>query len=328
MMKAKVNTVLGSISSDELGITLMHEHITFSFAGWYADETIAPINRGAVVKTSLETLRELKTYGLKTFVDVTPNDSGRDAQLLKEVAEKSEMNIICATGLYNEAMGASGYFKFRSAMPFLDVVNEIQELFMREITHGIGSTEVKAGVIKVATGHSCISSYEEKVLKAAAKASKETGVSIITHTEGGTLGPEQADLLISEGADPKRILIGHVGGSGDLKYHTGILQRGVYIGFDRLGIELPPEMPDKINMDCIIALIKLGWAKRIMLSHDFVVAPLGRPLDQLLTQFPNFHPRHVFKNIIPALKDAGVTDQQVHMMMVENPRRLLGGVNN
>jgi len=323
---AKVNTVLGPISPDQLGITLMHEHIVYGYAGWYADDTIAPFDREAVVKTSLDTMEELKTYGVKSFVDATPNDSGRDVTLLKEVSEKSGMSIICATGLYNEAEGAPAYFKFRSTIPVFDVVNEIQEMFVKEITQGIGTTGVKAGVIKVGTGHGCISAYEERVLKAAARASKETGVPIITHTEAGTMGPEQADVLISEGADPKRIMIGHAGGSADLKYHTAILERGVYLAFDRLGIDMPPAMSDSMRKGCIIGLIALGYANSIMLSHDSIVRWLGRPVEQLLTlMMPNWHPRHIFKNIIPALKGAGVSNEQVKMIMEENPRRLFAG---
>ena len=320
-----VNTVLGLISPDQLGKTLMHEHIIYGYAGWYADDTIAPFDREAVVKASLDTMEELKTYGVKTFVDVTPNDSGRDATLLKEISEKSGMNIICCTGLYTEAEGAPAYFKFRSTIPIFDVVNEIQEMFVKEITQGVGTTGVKAGVIKVGTGHGCISAHEERVLKAAARAQKETGVPIITHTEAGTMGPEQADLLISEGADPKRIMIGHAGGSVDLKYHTAILEKGVYLAFDRLGIDMPPAMSDALRMACIIGLIGIGYANRLMMSHDSIVRWLGRPMEIVALIMPNWHPRHVFKDIIPALKEAGVTDDKIDMIMIDNPRRLFAG---
>ena len=198
---------------------------------------------------------------------------------------------------------------------------------MKEITEGIETTGIKAGVIKVATGYGCISTYEEGALRAAARASKETGVPIITHTEGGTMGPEQADLLISEGADPKRIVIGHACGSADLNYHAVILKKGVYLGFDRLGIELPPvSMPDCIKKACILGLIGLGYANRIVLSHDFPIWVLGRPVEEFKAQvLPNWHPRHVFTRFIPALKEAGQTDTQLNAIMIENPKRLFGG---
>jgi phosphotriesterase-related protein len=309
-----INSVLGPISPNDLGKTLIHEHITFGFAGWYANDAITPFDRRECVKVSLETMNELKTYGVRTFMDATPNDSGRNPELLKEISETSGVNIICSTGLYTEAEGGSAYFKFRAIHG--DVEFEIYELFLKEIIQGIGSTGIKAGVIKVATGNGQITTYEKSVLKAAGRVQKETGVPIITHTVAGTMGPEQADILISAGADPKHIVIGHICSSADIKYHLTVLEKGVYIAFDRLGIE--SSQSDTVRKTCIIGLIAIGYADKIMLSHDSIVRWLGKP-------FISRTPTHVFKNIIPDLKKAGVTDDQINMMMVENPRRLFGG---
>jgi phosphotriesterase-related protein len=321
-MTATINTVLGPIAPEELGVTLMHEHIIYGAAGWYADNTVAPLDRDAVIKSSLSVLKTLKTYGLQTFVDATANDTGRDAALLKEVSEKSGVNIVCATGLYSEAEGASPYFRMRTHAG--DATSEIYELFMREITEGIGKTKVKAGVIKVATGNGRISPYEEMVLRAAARAQKETGIPIITHTEAGTMGPEQADLLISEGVSPQRIMIGHMCGSADLKYHISVLEKGAYIAFDRIGLEVIH--PDTVRRACIVGLISIGYADRIMLSHDSVIRMLGRSIEEARALIlPNWVPTHIFKTIIPALRESGVSAEKIKLMMVENPRRLFAG---
>jgi phosphotriesterase-related protein len=322
-----INTVQGQVSPDDLGLTLMHEHVVSSIgSGYLIDESVAPFDREVCVTAALETFKELKTYGLKTYVDATPIDLGRDASLLQEISEKSDVNIICSTGIYYEHNGASAYYRFRSTIPFFDVVKELEELYVKEITEGIGKTGVKAGVIKVATGHGAISPYEANALKAAARAQKATGVPIISHTEAGTMGPEQADLLISEGADPKQIMIGHAGGNGDMKYHTSILDKGVYLSFDRIGLDLPPEMSDRWTLGCIIGLIGIGFANRLMMSHDSIMTWLGRPMGALMSELqPNWHPRRVFKDMIPALKDAGVTDQKVKTILVDNPRRLFAG---
>jgi phosphotriesterase-related protein len=321
-MTATVNTVLGPIAPEELGVTLMHEHIIYGAAGWYADNTVAPLDREDVIKSSLSVMKTLKRYGLQTFVDATANDTGRDADLLKEISAKSGVNVVCATGLYTEAEGASPYFRLRTQAG--DATSEICELFMKEITEGIGTTKVKAGVIKVATGHGRISAYEEMVLRAAARAQKETGVPIITHTEAGTMGPEQADLLISEGVTPGRIMVGHMCGSADLKYHTSVLEKGVYIAFDRLGLEVIHS--DAIRKACIIGLISIGYADRIMLSHDSVMRMLGRSIEEAKSLLlPNWVPTHIFENIIPALHKSGVTAEKIRLMMVDNPRRLFAG---
>lgn len=319
-----VNTVLGPVSSDELGLTLMHEHIVFGLTGYFVDETVAPFDREECVNTALADMEELKTYGVKTIVDATPNDGGRDPGLLREIAEKSGVNIICSTGLYEEHGGAAPYFRTRSTLPFFDVTAEIEELFVKEITEGIGKSGVKAGVIKVGTGSGSISEYEEKVLKAAARAQKATGVPIITHTEDGTMGPEQADIFLAEGAEPKQIMIGHNDMNGDVKYHTAILDKGVYIAFDRFGIELPQQMSDRWRLASVTGLIAIGHADRLIMSHDSCMYPLGRPIPTAL-MMPDWHPRHIFKDIIPFLKKAGVTDDTINMIMVENPRRLFAG---
>jgi len=321
---AKVNTVLGPISVDELGVTLMHEHLVFAYLGWDCDALAPPYDREAAATACVEALKGAKDYGLKTLVDATATDMGRDVELQKMVSDRLGINIISATGFYTEKYGKAGYFKFRSIA--YDITNEICETLVKEITQGIGDTGVKAGVIKVATGHARISSYEEKVLKAAARAQKETGVPIITHTEAGTMGPEQADLLISEGADPKRVVIGHVCGNADLKYHLSVLEKGVNIAFDRLGIDIL--FPDKLRKACLMGLIGIGYANRILLSQDCWAWWLGRPYefpDAAKPLLANWSYVHVFNNIIPALREAGVTEDKIHTLMVENPRRLFSG---
>ena len=197
-----VNTVRGQITPEALGKTLMHEHFLFGYPGYEGDLTIAPFDEDAYLEKSCEVIKVAKQYGFNTIIDVTPNDCGRNPLLLKKIAEEHDFNIICATGYYYEGEGAAVYFKFRSS--FSDVVNELAELMIKEITVGIQGTGIKAGVIKLGTSANQITAYEELIIKAAVRAQKETGVPILTHTQAGTMGPEQAVLLIKEGADPKK----------------------------------------------------------------------------------------------------------------------------
>lgn len=324
-MAGYVNTVLGKISTDAMGPTLIHEHVNFGFAGWYADRTVAPFDRNACFYKVVEVLKEVRESGVRTYVDVTPNDSGRDVRFLRDAAQAAELNIICSTGLYNEAQGGSAYFRFRGVLPFTNVMEEIRELFLREVTEGIENTAIKAGVIKVVIGNESISPYEETAARAAASVSKETGVPIITHTHGGRMAVELADLLISEGADPSQILIGHMGGTTDIDYHVAVLARGVYIGFDRFGADMAPEKPDSDNIACIVELIRQGYVQKLLLSHDFTINMLGRQVAELLAHLPDWYPTHVFKNILPALKTRGVSDDEIGEMTVGNPRRLFEG---
>jgi len=320
----EVNTVMGSMSVDELGTTLIHEHVSGSLPGQPGIIPVDADERRAVAVDCAQALEAVKSCGLVTIVDATPIDFGRDVDLIKEVSAISGINIVCATGFYREMSDESGGTTPDSQKN--STVDELYELFRNEIVQGIGSTGIKAGVIKVGTGHGSISAYEERVLKAAARAQKDTGVPIITHTEAGTMGLEQADMLISEGVDPKRIMIGHRGANTDLKHHVSVLERGVYIAFDRFGLEF--EVTDVIRKACIIGLIGIGYADRIMLSNDYIVHQPGSTPDSrksVKASGFNWSCEHVFENIIPGLKEAGVTDDTIETIMVRNPRRLLAG---
>jgi phosphotriesterase-related protein len=320
-----INSVLGPIAPDKLGMTLMHEHFTFAYPGWFADATIAPEDYQAALKTNLGVIKLAKDLGIKTIVDATPNDTGgRNPGLYKELARKTGINIICSTGLYTEHEGSPAYWKTRVVWG-TDISKLMSELFIKEITKGIGKSGVKAGVIKIGSSPK-MTPYEEAVLKAAVITQKATGVPIITHTEGPTGGVEQADLLLKEGADPKKVMIGHVSNSKDIEYHKAILAKGVYIAFDRIGLDIIT--PFDVNVKNVAALCKLGFANQIMLSHDTVNVWLGQPIDvpeQYVQAFANWRIDHISKSFIPGLKYLGVTDEQIRAMMVENPRNLFLG---
>ena len=328
MKKTMVNTVTGAISSDEMGVSLMHEHILYGYPGWEGDQTIAPFDRQAIVSSGVEVLNQLKTFGVRTFVDATALDGGRSPEIYKEISEKTGVNIICSTGYYYEGEGATAYWKFRSSLG--DVSEEIYELFMKEVTTGIRDTGIKAGVVKVGSSEGVITDYEKMMFKAAARVQQDTGVPIITHTQGGTMGPEQAKLLISEGADPAKIQIGHMCDNLDINYQLETLDQGVYIAWDRMGLQGLVGCPmDEQRYLVIIDLIKRGFANKLMISHDYIIHWLGRPLifpKEVLPLLANWHPTHLFKNIIPALKEGGVTDEQIDTIIKDNPRRLFAGV--
>jgi len=323
----KVNTVLGLVSAENLGITLPHEHFAFAYPGWYADDTMAPYDYKAVLKTNLDVIKAAQKYKIATIIDATPNDTGgRNPKLYKELAKKTGMNIICSTGLYTEHEGAPPYFKTRQVWYGTDISKMISELFIKEITQGIGKTGVKAGVIKCGTsGGGKISPYETAVLKAAVIAQKATDVPIITHTEAAG-GIEQAELFLAEGIKPKKVMIGHVSNNKDIEYHKAILAKGVYIAFDRFGLEIIT--PTDVIVKNVAELCKQGFASQIMLSHDTVNVWLGRQIDtpeQVLKALANWRIDHISQNVLPALKAQGVTDEQIKTMMVDNPRNLFLG---
>jgi phosphotriesterase-related protein len=178
----------------------------------------------------------------------------------------------------------------------------------------------------VATGHGAITDYERTVLEAAAKAAVATGAPITTHTDQGTLGDEQQAILTGHGVPAHRIIVGHSCGTADHDYHMRIVKGGSYLGFDRFGLDLL--QPDDLRVAALAKVVEAGAAAHVVVSHDTVWCWRGQPIPDmgaLSAVAPNWHPLHFTRNIAPRLREAGVTAEQIDMMMVENPRRFFAG---
>jgi len=322
---ATVNTVLGGCDAKDLGFTLIHEHLSAGFPGFEFDNT--SFNRKEEVTKAVDKLKEIKNLGVGTFVDPCPMELGRDVEFAAEVAEKSGVRIVMATGLYNEALGIPPHF--RSLSP-----DDIAEVYVRELTEGVGKTGIKTGIIKTATGGipgmtetaKTISKHEQTCLRAAARAHKTTGAPILCHNdELGPFGRETLDIFADEGVDFNRVLIGHACGVGDMRYYFDILERGAWIGFDRFGVETIAS--DKMRLASLIGLLAVGY-DRIMLSHDHVGCWLGRvskDWQAFMDKCPNWSYSHICRNILPALSKSGVSEGTIRTMTVDNPRNYFGG---
>jgi phosphotriesterase-related protein len=314
----QIQTVLGPVRAEQLGVTLIHEHLVIGWPGWVFDP-LARFDRMRVTSLLIERLCELKALGVSTFVDPCPIELGRNPELAAEVAEATGMNIICATGLYTNRLGIPVYFRQRT-------VDEIAEIFTRELTHGIGSSGIRAGLIKCATGLNEITRHEEKCLRAAGRAHRATGAPIMTHTESATMGNEQLNILASEGVNFGRVIIGHSCGTANLAYHIGLLDRGAFLGFDRFGMETL--FPDRLRIAALAGLLSIGYARQIVLSHDYVGSFLGRSMfrtPESQQGLAKWSYTHLFKEVLPKLRTIGVSEAQIQTMLVENPRRFFGG---
>ena len=322
-----VETVTGPIPVDQLGKTLIHEHFIFGYPGYQGDVTLGPFKEEEVLEQAIGIARKIQSYGVQTVVDPTPNECGRDPLFLKKVSEATGLNIICATGYYYEGEGAPPYFKFRQGLGTAE--QDIYEMFKVEITEGIAGTGIKPGIIKLASSRDQITEYEKMFFRAAAKVQQETGIVILTHTQEGTMGPEQAKMLIELGADPSKIIIGHMCGNTNTDYHKQVLDQGVRIGFDRFGIQMLVGAPfDHERVATLLSLIKDGYEDQILLAHDSVNIWLGRqPVmnEQVTKIMENWHPGHIFENILPALREQGVTETQIDKMLGTNAIALFAG---
>jgi len=314
---SKVNTVTGSLTTTNLGKTLIHEHALIGYPGWFLDKRQPAFKRKEAMKKVVDAFQRVKDFGVESIVDPCPSDMGRDAEFYAELSSKSGVNIVCATGVYYEAAGNT--FTFRHMEQ-----DAITEVYVREIEDGIGETGIKPGLIKVATGRGKITEYEQKVLAAAGEAARITGLPVLSHTEKCTCGHEQIDILSEKGVAASRILVGHADGTEDLALQRSLADRGVFLGFDRFGLE--GEVTDDIRIANLLALAEEGRIDQLMMSHDYVACwkggipgrPPGSNFDEVL---PNWRLSHIFENIIPILKQRGMTDADFDVILRDNPRR-------
>lgn len=321
-----IQTVTGRAKPDELGMTLVHEHLLIGYPGWYMDALAPKFERSEALARGIDRMQELRSLGVSTFLDPCPMDLGRDVTFMAEVAQRSGMRIVCTTGAYKENEGLTYTF---GALP----VDEIAAIYVKELTEGIGGTGIRAGLIKVATGAPEITEYERKLLTAAGRAAREVGCPVITHTDHAHGGLDQIAILTAEGVPAHRILVGHSDGRDDHGYHRSLADRGAYVGFDRFGIET--FISDEKRIESTVKMVEAGYTRSICLSHDSTCAGwLGRPVfggrlvltpEQISTALPNWDATHLFKRIIPKLREGGVTDEDVQTMLVENPKRYFQG---
>jgi phosphotriesterase-related protein len=316
-----VNTVLGPVDGSELGSTLVHEHVFIlspeiekSAAEWDEDEQRA---------NAAARLRELKEHGVDTIVDLTVIGLGRFTPRVLAVArEVPTINVVAATGVYtyNEV---PMYFHFRGPGTILGGPEPMTELFVKEITEGIGDTGVKAGILKCATDTQGITPGVERVLRAVARAHRQTGVPITTHTPTPPQpwGLEQQRVLADEGVDLTKVVIGHSGGTLDVGYHEALLANGSYLGFDHFGIGT---FSVAERVEAVRVLCERGHADRLVLSHDAMCHVDWFP-PAIANAWKDWRWTHIPDDVLPAMRKAGISNDDITTMMVANPRRILEG---
>lgn len=315
----KVNTVKGYIDAEQMGSVLVHEHVLFAFPGAGGDASCINFDRVKKKEEAAAVLKKAKEMGLDTFVDATTNDFGRDPVFAREISERTGINIILITGFYNEKYGASSYFRLRNSS------EEIYELMKKEITEGIENTGIKAGAVKVASGPDNISDYERMFFVAAARVQRETGIPVITHTEAGNAGYEQARLLIGEGADPSKIMIGHMCDCLDYEQHKKVLELDVFEGFDRFSVTGVLGTPtNEERMPVLEMLLRDGYADKIMLSNDYVLVEFCRERSEdnpFEIMRKKYNTCSVWSEVIPFLRGKGISENTIRQMLVSNPKK-------
>ena len=314
---ATINSVLGPLDTADLGFTLPHEHLIDSSAG--IRETYPELEfRDQALDMALESFNEAKSGGVDTVVEVSPLDLGRDVALMKEVSEKTGVQFICCTGCWLDIPRS---FWGRDK-------DFIADLWVREVEVGIDGTDIKAGIIKVATSDP-ITENEELMLRASARTHLRTGIPITTHTPAdSTIGLEQVRILTEEGVEPQDIYIGHLSNTLDPDYHRELARLGVWLGWDINNPFGRPELPTwQGRTDYLKERLDEGLDANMMLSHDWniVLSRIGSSGMPGKEGNPDGY-LWIIRAIIPRLMESGIEQSVIDRMMIENPRRYFEGV--
>ena len=342
-------TVNGRIDGDRLGVTLSHEHLKIDQACWYerspgidliGDAPVESVDREILrmnpyiskdnlvlddLAIAVQEVKRFKQLGGSSIIDVTVPGIGRDPVFLKRVSEASGVNIICATGWYVESSHPSIVRQMG--------VDELAEIMRKELTDGIDNTSVRAGMIGEIGTTGPITENENKVLQAAARAHKATGAPIAVHVLA-FLREKYAfnvlDILEKEDVDLSHVIICHVDFDNGLNkaYHTGLMERGAFIGFDNFGVGYPDcsqwlqtdgskllVADDSERIRVLHELAQIGFVSRIVLSHDTC-------MKLQLRKYGGVGYSHILERVVPRLRSAGISEKDIRSMLVENPKRL------
>ena len=356
---ARITTITGDLDPEKLGPTCVHEHILLDLTFYHhavfkypleaskakLAESKLTIENLAVSKrdqflikdalrldeedVAVAELQDFKSHGGNCVVEVTVPGLGRDISGLRRIADKAEINVVAATGWY-VAISHPSYVKEKS-------IDQLAEIMIKELTEGIEDTGIRAGVIKCAVGgvtgdpRAPLADYpfhpdEEKVLRAGVRAQKATNSAI-------TLHPcifrrdchAYVDVLEEEGANLEKFWMSHMSATFpelDVDYCRSLIDRGISISFDNFGYEKYSQftqgtcITDKERVKALVELCQAGYDRSIMLAHD-------NGQKDRLKRYGGDGYSHVLQNIVPQLRDRGVTETQIRNMLVENPKRML-----
>jgi phosphotriesterase-related protein len=324
---AAVETVRGPVEVGDLGPTLMHEHVfilstehvqNYGDGLWWDEE--------ARVADAVAKLRVLRGKGITTIVDPTVWGLGRYIPRIQRIAGQVDLNIVVAAGLYVYEELPQQY-AHRGPGLLVDMPEPMVTDFARDIVEGIGSTGVKAALLKCCVEAAGLTPGVERIARAVARTHVETGAPITVHTSGPAQSGRLAiDLFRKEGVDLTKVVVGHAGDSNDLGYLMEMADSGATLGMDRFGLDLFNGTPDRVAT--IAALASRGYADRMVLAQDAncFMDYFGADQDAVkAAATPNWHFTHISDDVLPALREAGVSEAQIEQMLVGNPRRYFGG---
>lgn len=314
-MSKQIPTLLGAVGADEMGFTLVHEHLIF----WPVPEKY----KRTAAYFLRENLYRAKDRGVRTIVDVSPN---RDIRLLTELCSDTGMNFIMPTGYYTEGS------RLLDASVYSRTMQEDVDMMERDIAEGIAGTKVKAGVIKVAGNRPVLTPWEEKVFIAAGKVSAKMKTPICTHSCMGQAAQQAA--LLKGGVNLEHVYYSHpeakFGWEGrdarqELDYYIDLVKEGSSLMFNNFDFYF--DTPKDELLYLIRGLSEKGYLNRVLISIDlnFEVDEEGLVWPEASKDHPETRIRdygYIVDKVVPLLRADGFTQSDVETIFRDNPRRM------
>jgi len=305
----QIQSVMGPIQPEVLGTTLMHEHTFCDLWEWGGR-----LDYNAIVDDEGLLAQELTCYraaGGSALVDVTPEGIGRNPGGLLRLAQQTGLHIVMGCGWYRERVYPRFVHELR--------INQLADRLIHELSDGVDDSGIRPGIIgELGTERFHITPAEERVFRAAARAQRVVGVAISTHTTHfGDLALDQVDLLRDEGVAPERIIIGHLGERRDARAILNVAATGVFVQIDHVGRPSSAgTQPERQRARNVVEVARAGHLEQILVSMDICANSQmhwngGHGYDYLLQVF------------VPLLLEEGLTEAEVHTVLVDNPRRAL-----
>ena len=309
-MAPRVMTVSGPVPPDKLGFTLPHEHVGIYL--WHTEKRWDYWELTPDEEIITAELRDFRRRGGGTLVELTLDGVGRDPHRLRRLASVTGLNIVMGAGWYRESYYPAELLADRKT------VDELAAIIVREWTDGVGDSGVRPGIIgEIGTDKPWVSAQEERVHRAAARASLQTGMAITTHGVQSAVGLAQLKIFTEEGVDPGRVVIGHADSFHDLDFYLGVLDAGANLQFDflghRFGVEeaLEPRL-----IETIVELLERGYGSQILLSQDVCH-------NRQLKTYGGFGYVYLHQHFLPTLRTAAVGEGEIGAMTIDNPARIL-----
>lgn len=309
-MAPRVMTVSGPIPPDRLGFTLPHEHT--GIALWHIEKRWDYWELTPDEDLITDELRDFRRRGGATLVDVTTDGVGRDSHRLRRLASSTGLNIVMGCGFYRRAHYPA------EALIDRRPVDDLAAQIIDEFENGVGQTGIRPGIIgEIGTDKPWVSALEERVHRAAARASKATGMAITTHGVQSAVGLAQLKIFSDEGVDPGRVVIGHADSHHDLDFYLEVLAAGANLQFDFLGHRFATEEALEPRLvETIVELLERGFAPQLLLSQDV-------NHNRQLKANGGFGYVYLHQHFLPTLRTAAVGEGEIRQMTIDNPARIL-----